>query len=254
MRNLKISKNPIEFMSNFMKLESSSGYLLIAAMVLALSVANIPTAQTVYEWILGLHLTVTIGGLGVDKPLLLWVNDALMVFFFMLVGLELKREVVEGQLSKPDQVALPILAAVGGLVLPAAIYWFINGDIADQRNGWAIPTATDIAFALAMLGLLGSRAPVALKVFLTTIAIVDDIAAIVIIAIFYTSDLSLFESGPGGAGRRCSFRAEPFESDAAGPVYAGRPVHLAVRPQIRSARHARRCRGCPVYSTDSGRQ
>ncbi len=116
MKNLIVSKNPIEFMSNFMKLESSSGYLLIAAMVLALAVANIPAAQTVYEWILGLHLAVTIGGLGVDKPLLLWVNDALMVFFFMLVGLELKREVVEGQLSKPDQVALPVLAALGGLV------------------------------------------------------------------------------------------------------------------------------------------
>jgi NhaA family Na+:H+ antiporter len=187
-------------MGNFMKLESSSGYLLIAATVLALAIANIPAAHAVYEWILGLHLTVTIGGLGVDKPLLLWVNDALMVFFFMLVGLELKREVVEGQLSKPDQVALPVLAAVGGLVLPAAIYWLINGDIAGQRNGWAIPTATDIAFALAMLGLLGSRVPVSLKVFLTTIAIVDDIAAIVIIAIFYTSDLSLVSLGLAGLG------------------------------------------------------
>jgi NhaA family Na+:H+ antiporter len=187
-------------MGNFMKLESSSGYLLIAAMVLALAVANIPAAQELYEWILGLHLAITLGGLGVDKPLLLWVNDALMVFFFMLVGLELKREVVEGQLSKPDQVVLPVLAAVGGLVLPAAVFWYINGDIAGQRNGWAIPTATDIAFALAMLGLLGSRVPVALKVFLTTIAIVDDIAAIVIIAIFYTSDLSLTSLGLAGLG------------------------------------------------------
>ena len=187
-------------MREFMRLESSSGYLLIAATVLALTLANIPVAQNAYEWFLGLHLTVTLGGLGVDKPLLLWINDALMVFFFMLVGLELKREMVEGQLSRPDQVVLPVLAAVGGLVVPAAIFWYINGDFADQKNGWAIPTATDIAFALAMLGLMGSRVPLALKVFLTTIAIVDDIAAIVIIAIFYTYDLSVISLALAGLG------------------------------------------------------
>ena len=178
-------------MREFLRLESASGMLLIAATVLALIMANIPSALQAYEWFLGLHLTITVGGLGVDKPLLLWINDALMVFFFMLVGLELKREVVEGQLSKPDQVILPIMAALGGLVLPAVIFWWINGDFVSQKNGWAIPTATDIAFALAMLGLLGSRAPLSLKIFLTTIAIVDDIAAIFIIAVFYTSDLSL---------------------------------------------------------------
>ena len=178
-------------MREFLRLESASGALLIAATVLALIMANIPSALQAYEWFLGLHLTITVGGLGVDKPLLLWINDALMVFFFMLVGLELKREVVEGQLSKPDQVILPIMAALGGLVLPAVIFWWINGDFVSQKNGWAIPTATDIAFALAMLGLLGSRAPLSLKIFLTTIAIVDDIAAIFIIAVFYTSDLSL---------------------------------------------------------------
>ena len=178
-------------MREFLRLESASGTLLIAATVLALIMANIPSALQAYEWFLGLHLTITVGGLGVDKPLLLWINDALMVFFFMLVGLELKREVVEGQLSKPDQVILPIMAALGGLVLPAVIFWWINGDFVSQKNGWAIPTATDIAFALAMLGLLGSRAPLSLKIFFTTIAIVDDIAAIFIIAVFYTSDLSL---------------------------------------------------------------
>jgi len=187
-------------MTYFMKLESASGYLLIAATLVALVLANISAANAVYEWILGLQLTITVGGLGVDKPLLLWINDALMVFFFMLVGLELKREVVEGQLSKPDQVALPILAAIGGLIFPALIFWYINGDIPTQKNGWAIPTATDIAFALAMLGLLGSRVPVSLKVFLTTIAIVDDIAAIVIIAVFYSVDLSLLSLGLAGMG------------------------------------------------------
>ncbi len=187
-------------MRQFLKLESAGGYLLIAATVLALVMANIPVSLKAYEWFLGLHLTITLGGLGVDKPLLLWINDALMVLFFMLVGLELKREMVEGQLSRPDQVILPVLAALGGLVVPAAIFWIINGDLASQKNGWAIPTATDIAFALAMLGLLGSRVPISLKIFLATIAIVDDIAAIVIIAIFYTYDLSMISLGLAGLG------------------------------------------------------
>ena len=187
-------------MRQFLKLESAGGYLLIAATVLALVMANIPSALRAYEWFLGQHLTITLGGLGVDKPLLLWINDALMVLFFMLVGLELKREMVEGQLSRPDQVILPVLAALGGLVVPAAIFWYINGDFVSQKNGWAIPTATDIAFALAMLGLLGSRVPISLKIFLATIAIVDDIAAIVIIAIFYTYDLSVISLGLAGLG------------------------------------------------------
>lgn len=188
---VKKSQKAIDLMREFLRLESASGMLLIGATVIALIMANIPAAQTAYDWFLNMHLTVTLGGMGVDKPLLLWINDALMVFFFMLVGLELKREVVEGQLSRPDQVILPIMAAIGGLVVPAAIFWYINGDFVSQKNGWAIPTATDIAFALAMLGLLGSRVPVSLKIFLATIAIVDDIAAIVIIAIFYTYDLSM---------------------------------------------------------------
>ena len=193
-------KKAIDLMRQFLKLESAGGYLLIAATVLALVMANIPSTLNAYEWFLGLHLTIALGGLGVDKPLLLWINDALMVLFFMLVGLELKREMVEGQLSRPDQVILPVLAAVGGLVVPAAIFWYINGDFASQKNGWAIPTATDIAFALAMLGLLGSRVPISLKIFLATIAIVDDIAAIVIIAIFYTYDLSMISLGLAGLG------------------------------------------------------
>jgi NhaA family Na+:H+ antiporter len=197
---LKSAQQAIDLMKEFHKLESASGLLLIVATLFALVMANIPAAAALYDWILGLHLTVTIGGMGVDKPLLLWVNDALMVLFFMLVGLELKREVVEGQLSRPDQVVLPVMAAVGGLLVPAAIYWYINGGYPDQKNGWAIPTATDIAFALAMLSLLGPRVPIALKVFLTTIAIVDDIAAIVIIAVFYTNDLSVLSLVLAGAG------------------------------------------------------
>jgi NhaA family Na+:H+ antiporter len=197
---VKRTQNVIDLTRDFLKLESASGMLLIGATILALIMANIPAAMKSYDWFLGLHLTITVGGLGVDKPMLLWINDALMVLFFMLVGLELKREVVEGQLSRPDQVILPVLAAVGGLVLPAAIFWYINGDFVSQKNGWAIPTATDIAFALAMLGLLGSRVPISLKIFLATIAIVDDIAAIVIIAIFYTYDLSTISLVLAGMG------------------------------------------------------
>jgi NhaA family Na+:H+ antiporter len=188
---IKQTQKTIDLLREFHKLESASGLLLIAATAVALILANIPATLALYNDLLALHLTVTVGGLGVDKPLLLWINDALMVLFFMLVGLELKREVIEGQLSRPDQVVLPVLAALGGLLVPAAIFWFINGDYESQRDGWAIPTATDIAFALAMLSLFGSRVPLSLKIFLATIAIVDDIAAIVIIAVFYTSDLSI---------------------------------------------------------------
>jgi NhaA family Na+:H+ antiporter len=198
--NIKNRKNVIDLTREFLNLESASGTLLIGATVIALIMANIPAALVAYDWFLGLQLTITIGGLGVDKPLLLWINDALMVFFFMLVGLELKREVIEGELSRPDQVVLPVMAALGGLVVPALIFWWINGDFVSQKNGWAIPTATDIAFALAMLGLMGSRAPLSLKIFLTTIAIVDDVAAIFIIAIFYTSDLSVLSLALAGLG------------------------------------------------------
>ncbi len=185
-----ISKKAVEALRDFLKLESASGLLLIGATVCALLFANFPSALALYLQFLDLQLTVTLGSVGIDKPLVLWINDALMALFFMLVGLELKREVVEGQLSKPDQVMLPALAALGGVAVPAAIYWGLNAGVQSQQSGWAIPTATDIAFALAILGLMGSRVPVALKIFLTTIAIVDDLAAIVLIAIFYTNDLS----------------------------------------------------------------
>ncbi len=184
------SQKAIETLRQFLQIESAGGLLLIAATVCALILANIPATLAHYDAILELRLAVTLGGLGIDKPLLLWINDALMAFFFMLVGLELKREVIEGQLSRPDQILLPGLAAVGGVMVPAAIYWVLNSGSESQQNGWAIPTATDIAFALAILGLMGSRVPVALKIFLTTIAIVDDIAAVLLIAMFYTSDLS----------------------------------------------------------------
>jgi NhaA family Na+:H+ antiporter len=184
------SQKAVDSLREFSKLESAGGLLLIAATVVALLVANIPYSNALYQTFLKMHLTVTLGGMGIDKPMLLWINDALMALFFMLVGLELKREIMEGQLSSPDQIILPALAALGGVVAPVAVYWMINQGSETAINGWAIPTATDIAFALAILGLLGSRVPLALKIFLTTIAVFDDIAAVIMIAVFYSQDLS----------------------------------------------------------------
>ncbi len=183
----------------FLRLESAGGLILVFAAVLALVLANSPLAD-LYNQLLALKLTVMVESFGVSKPLILWINDGLMAVFFLLVGLELKREVVEGQLSSADQVVLPALAAVGGLVVPAAIYWMINRDNPQGIDGWAVPTATDIAFALAILTLLGSRVPASLKIFLTTIAIFDDLAAIVIIALFYSGDLSTTSLALAGAG------------------------------------------------------
>jgi len=183
----------------FLRLETAGGVLLVLASITALVLANSPLAHF-YEQVLASNITITVENFGVSKPLLLWVNDGLMAVFFLLVGLELKREVVEGQLSSSDQIVLPALAAVGGLLLPAFVFWFINRDNPDGINGWAIPTATDIAFALAVLSLLGSRVPASLKIFLTTIAIVDDLAAIIIIAVFYSGDLSMMSMAAAAAG------------------------------------------------------
>lgn len=197
--NNSTNRRITESLREFLKLESAGGLILVGAAVLAVILANSPL-DTVYQKVLDLKLTVMIEDFGVSKPFLLWINDGLMAVFFLLVGLELKREVVNGELSRPDQIALPALAALGGLVVPAAIYWFVNRNNAQGINGWAVPTATDIAFALAILSLLGSRVPSSLKVFLTTIAIFDDLAAIVIIALFYSADLSTSSLVLAGCG------------------------------------------------------
>jgi len=183
----------------FLRLESAGGLILVSAAALALLLANTPLAD-LYESVLKLEFTVMVEDFGVSKPLLLWINDGLMAVFFLLVGLELKREIVEGQLSSKDQIILPALAAIGGLAVPALIYWAVNRGNAQGMNGWAIPTATDIAFALAILSLLGSRVPASLKIFLTTIAIFDDLAAIIIIAVFYSADLSTSSLAAAGVG------------------------------------------------------
>jgi Na+:H+ antiporter, NhaA family len=179
-----------EALGEFLRLESAGGILLMIATGIALIFAN-TGAQGLYQAFLGTPVEIRIGAFMLGKPLILWINDGLMAVFFFLVGLEIKREVMEGELANRSQLALPALAAAGGMAAPAAIFWFLNRHDPVALQGWAIPAATDIAFALGVLALLGSRVPQSLKVFLLTLAILDDLGAIVIIAIFYTADLSL---------------------------------------------------------------
>ena len=174
---------------DFLKLESASGILLMAAMVLAMLMNNSPL-DDLYQAFISTPIVVQIGGLLIDKPLLLWINDGLMALFFFTIGLELKRELLEGELSEFSKVVLPLSAAVGGMLVPALIYASLNWGDAVAIQGWAIPAATDIAFALGILTLLGNRVPNSLKIFLITLAVFDDVGAIIIIAIFYTVDLS----------------------------------------------------------------
>jgi NhaA family Na+:H+ antiporter len=174
----------------FFSHEASGGILLGLSAIAALIVAN-SALQPSYDWLLNLPFAVTLGGEGLEKPLILWINDGLMAVFFFLIGLELKREILEGKLKNPRDVILPGLAAVGGMAVPALVYLFFNWGNPDTIGGWAIPAATDIAFALGVLALVGSRVPAALKVFLLTLAILDDLGAIVIIALFYTAELKV---------------------------------------------------------------
>jgi NhaA family Na+:H+ antiporter len=174
---------------DFLRLESASGILLVIAGVAAMLVANSPLLD-LYQSLLQTPIKVQVGSLLFDKTLLIWINDLLMAIFFLLVGLEIKREVVAGELSERTKVALPAIAALGGMIVPASIYAWINWHDPVGLRGWAIPSATDIAFALGVLSLFGERVPVGLKIFLMTLAVLDDLGAIVIIAIFYSSDLS----------------------------------------------------------------
>ncbi|GAB4351191.1 MAG: Na+/H+ antiporter NhaA [Gammaproteobacteria bacterium] len=176
--------------AEFLQRESAGGLLLVGAALLALVAANSPLG-TYYTLLIDTPVAIRIGAFEIAKPLLLWVNDGLMAVFFLLVGLELKREFVEGELSDRKNIILPGLGAIGGMAVPAAVYIVFNIDDPVAMKGWAIPAATDIAFALGVLALLGSRVPTSLKVFLTSLAIFDDVGAIVIIAVFYTANISL---------------------------------------------------------------
>jgi len=175
---------------DFLQQESTSGLLIITAAILAMGVENSPLSP-LYDALLEIPVGIQVGALVIHKPLLLWINDGLMAVFFFLVGLEIKREFVEGELSDPARMVLPGIAAVGGMAVPAMIYIAMNHGNASAMAGWAIPTATDIAFALGVLSLFGNRVPHSLKLFLLTLAVLDDLGAIVIIALFYSADLSL---------------------------------------------------------------
>ncbi len=174
----------------FFEHEASGGVVLMVSAALALVLSN-SHFSWMYDALLGTPVVLQIGALALDKPLLLWINDGLMAIFFFLVGLEIKREIMEGRLSSVRKAASPLIAALGGMIVPALIYIALNWQDPAALHGWAIPAATDIAFAVGVLALLGSRVPVALKVFLLALAIIDDLGAIVIIALFYTSHLSL---------------------------------------------------------------
>jgi NhaA family Na+:H+ antiporter len=178
----------------FLRLQAAGGIVLMLATVVALVLAN-TRAEGLYQAFLETPVEVRIGALRIAKPLVLWINDGLMAVFFFLIGLEIKREVMEGDLANPAQLALPALAAAGGMAAPSAIYWWLNRGDPVGVHGWASPAATDIAFALGVLSLLGPRVPRGLKVFLLTLAILDDLGAILIIALFYTDRLSWLSLG-----------------------------------------------------------
>ncbi|MBF0289498.1 MAG: Na+/H+ antiporter NhaA, partial [SAR324 cluster bacterium] len=183
--------NQSSYLKEFLKMESSGGIILMGTAVLAIIFANTPLHR-VYELLITTPLEIRIGGfLEIAKPLLLWINDGLMAVFFFLVGLELKREFLEGEFRDKKNIILPGVGAVGGMLFPALFYAYFNMDDSIALKGWAIPAATDIAFALGVLALLGSRIPISMKVFLTSLAIFDDIGAILIIALFYTSKISI---------------------------------------------------------------
>ncbi|GAB7533209.1 Na+/H+ antiporter NhaA [Pseudomonas sp. 3A(2025)] len=182
----------------FFQLEAAGGLLLIAAAALALIINNSPLAW-LYNAFLQVPVVVGVGALQIAKPLLLWINDGLMALFFLVIGLEVKREILAGHLSKPSQIVLPGAAAIGGMLIPALVYVLLNMNNTTALGGWAIPMATDIAFALGVLALLGKRVPLSLKLFLMTLAIIDDLGAIIVIALFYSGELSHLALGLAAA-------------------------------------------------------
>ncbi len=189
----------IDYIHAFLKHDSTSGVLLVLAAIAAMFMANHPSLSTWYDHFLHTRAVLQVGEFDIDKGLLHWINDGLMAIFFLLVGLELKREFFAGELSSRDRIIMPALAAFGGMAIPAAVYVAINWGDATNLRGWAIPAATDIAFALGILSLLGKRVPLALKTFLLALAMFDDLGAIVIIALFYTENLDLHELALAGS-------------------------------------------------------
>ncbi len=185
----------MKHLHRFFSSDASGGIILIIAAALAMVMANSDFTRAAYHALLETPVQLRVGALEINKNMLLWVNDALMAVFFLMIGLEVKRELMQGSLASLRQAAFPVIAAIGGMAVPALLFLAFNYTDPVTRAGWAIPAATDIAFALGVLALLGSRVPVALKVFLMALAIIDDLGAIVIIALFYTRDLSVVSLG-----------------------------------------------------------
>ncbi|MCL7709571.1 Na+/H+ antiporter NhaA [Actinobacillus pleuropneumoniae] len=174
----------------FLKLEAASGILLLVSALLAMIFANTDLNQLYFSF-LQTEVAIKFGAFSIDKPLLMWVNDGFMAVFFILVGMEVKRELFEGSLSSYQKAIFPAVAALGGMIIPALVYWFINQNSPEYQQGWAIPMATDIAFALGIVALLSKQVPPALKVFLLALAIIDDLGAIIVIALFFSHEMSM---------------------------------------------------------------
>lgn len=189
----------MKFLQRFFSSDISGGIVLIIAAVLAMFCANLDVTKAGYQAFLDIPVAFKFGALEINKNMLLWINDALMAVFFLMVGLEVKYELMQGSLASRQQAIFPVIAALGGMIAPALIFLAFNFHDPLARHGWAIPAATDIAFALGVLALLGDRIPPALKIFLMALAIIDDLGAIIIIALFYTSDLSLVSLGVAAA-------------------------------------------------------
>jgi Na+:H+ antiporter, NhaA family len=197
MNNITFNRKFIVPVRRIFSQSSSSAIILLIVTIIALIIANSPIAES-FQAFWNIKIGFSFGDFKVYKPLILWINDGLMSVFFFVVGLELKREIVSGELSNPKNAIVPFVAGLGGMAVPALIYFFFNsGNGGEALNGWGIPMATDIAFALGVLYLLGPRVPISLKVFLTALAIIDDLGAVSVIAFFYTSDISLFNLGIG---------------------------------------------------------
>lgn len=215
--------------------ESFSGGLLVLAAVAAMIIANSPVSET-YEIFLSIPVEVVFGNFEIAKPLILWVNDGLMALFFLLIGLEVKREILDGELSSLEQIMLPGIAAVAGIVFPALIYVSFTAGDPVALKGWAIASATDIAFAIGIFSLFGRYLPLSLKLFLLSVAIFDDIAAIVIIALFYSTELSSFSLSVGLVGLAVLFALNHFKVNTLTPyAFIGLIVWAAV---LKSGVHA----------------
>ncbi len=192
-------KVKVKHLQRFFSSDASGGIVLIIAAALAMVMANTSVTSGLYHSFLDTPVQLRVGALEINKNMLLWINDALMAVFFLLIGLEVKRELIQGSLASRRQAVFPVIAALGGMIVPALVYRPLTPEDPVAREGWAIPAATDIAFALGVLALLGSRVPTALKIFLMALAIIDDLGAIVIIALFYTHDLSMLSLGVAAA-------------------------------------------------------